>query len=328
MGPEEVAEFDPGEFTDYYGEIVDDLHDVAFAGVEAIGGVEYLRYDAAVEWDDPPGEMGDASLWLHEGDFLPRKATVSVELDGGSIEMVFDFLDYGKPVTLPERPSETRPWRDLELPDAPCIGDEFDACLQASADLHAGSSPSCAGTERRLCLAPLGNVSAEFVRHLVHHYQETYGLAVTVMTPSAIPAEAADPLRQQVDASALIRYLGELFPAEYADPSAVLIGITPLDLYNSDSHFRYVFGVKRTAIDPKAVVSLFRMDPSTYGDSPDDELLFSRARKLVTKYIGLLYYDLPPSDDPDSPMFDSILGPDDLDRMHEPLPVAGSGSSF
>ena len=64
------------------------------------------------------------------------------------------------------------------------------------------------------------------------------------------------------------------------------------------------------------------MNPEFYSEPADDELMQSRFRKLLTKYIGLLYYGLPTSSDPTSPMFDSILGPDDLDRMTEPLPVA------
>jgi hypothetical protein len=36
---------------------------------------------------------------------------------------------------------------------------------------------------------------------------------------------------------------------------------------------------------------------------------------MFSKYLGVLYYGLPPSD---------ILGPSDLDRMKEPLPVAST----
>jgi hypothetical protein len=65
------------------------------------------------------------------------------------------------------------------------------------------------------------------------------------------------------------------------------------------------------------------MNPETFWLPPDDDLMGSRARKLVSKYLGLLFYDLPLSDDPKSPLYDSILGLDDLDNMEGPLPVAG-----
>jgi predicted Zn-dependent protease len=115
--------------------------------------------------------------------------------------------------------------------------------------------------------------------------------------------------------------MGTLYPAPYRDAHAVLIGLTVVDLYDSTSHFRYVFGVKGNASNPKAVLSTLRMDPRFYSEPADDALLAARARKLLSKYIGLLYYGLSPSSDPTSPMFDSILGPDDVDAMTEPLPV-------
>jgi predicted Zn-dependent protease len=141
------------------------------------------------------------------------------------------------------------------------------------------------------------------------------------LTPLAVPEEMAEPLRNQVDAASLIGYMGGAFPEAYADPQAVLIGLTPLDIYDSNSHFRYVFGLKGTYADPKAIVSTFRMDPMTYSEPADNDLLLSRSSKLLSKYVGLLYYGLSPSPDPRSPMYDSIMGPDDLDAMGDHLPV-------
>ena len=115
--------------------------------------------------------------------------------------------------------------------------------------------------------------------------------------------------------------MGARWPQESADDEAVIIGITPVDMYSSDSHFRYVFGVKGTYNFPKAIVSMFRMTPEFYGDSPDPELTFQRTQKLLGKYVGLLYYGLPTSSDPTSQMFNNILSANDLDRMSDRLPV-------
>lgn len=64
-----------------------------------------------------------------------------------------------------------------------------------------------------------------------------------------------------------------------------------------------------------------RMDPQNYGLRPDDELLFSRVRKMITRYIGLLYYALPMNDDRTSLLYNNILSLDDLDNLKEPLPI-------
>lgn len=145
---------------------------------------------------------------------------------------------------------------------------------------------------------------------------------MTVLKPAAIPVELEDPKRQQVAADRLIDYMGSLFPDAYADPQAVLIGLTPIDVYDGTSSFRYVFGVKGSPSDPKAVVSSSRMDPLFYSEPRNNDLFYTRTRKLVSKYIGLLYYLLPTSTDPTSPMYDHIGGPSDVDVMTEPLPVA------
>ena len=159
------------------------------------------------------------------------------------------------------------------------------------------------------------------IEHLAELYRSQYGLDVSVMTPEAVPAKMVNPLRQQIDVIALLDYTFLLFPEAHLDPEAVIIGVTPLDLYDQRSHFRYLFGIKGDFSDPKAVVSSMRMTPEFYGEPANEDVFFSRMRKLVSKYIGLLYYDLPTSGDPSSPMYDSILGPDDLDAMSEPLPV-------
>lgn len=203
----------------------------------------------------------------------------------------------------------------------PCADSLFVPCLEAQLGLQSIASDTCDGAGGRVCLVPLGQISVALVEHLVDRYRDDYGLTVIVLTPSPVPEGIVDPVRKQIDAVTMIEYMGTLFPAAYADSEAVLIGMTPVDLYDKESHFRFVFGVKGTSVNPKAIVSTFRMNPKTYILPANDELLFSRARKLVSKYIGLLFYRLPTDSDPRSPLFDNILGLDDLDRMSEPLPI-------
>jgi predicted Zn-dependent protease len=203
----------------------------------------------------------------------------------------------------------------------PCTGPETASCLEKQTELQSIARDSCEGSEKRVCIVPLGKVSPALVEHLVDYYADEYGLAITVLTPSAIPRYMVDPQRNQIDASMLGEYMGALFPDDYSDPNAILIGLTSVDLYDKSRAWRYAFGVRSTPANPKGVISTFRMNPETFGEPRDDDLLFSRARKLVSKYIGLLYYGLSPSDDPKSPLYDSILSTADLDKMHEPLPV-------
>jgi archaemetzincin len=341
MRPEEVPDLSLNQDTVNYVEMIGKLHDVEQLPDETTDGVTYLRFSGERSFDDIFGDRDlpisiegslDVNLWVDSDTKLPHrmlgKGEMRMRPDGEneaaemdlSIETETVFV-YNQPVIIPEVPTETRPWRDLQFPEAPCTGPEFLECLPAQDALEPVSKESCEGEGRRVCLAPMGQIDPELVRQLVEYYSAQLGLEVTVLTPLAVPAEAADSKRQQVDADSLITYFGTNFRSDYYDPEAVLIGVTPLDLYDSKSHFRYVFGVKGDYGSPRAVVSTFRMNPEFYGEQPDSEVTLTRFRKLLTKYIGMLYYGVPVSDDPASPMFDKILGPDDLDRMQEPLNV-------
>jgi predicted Zn-dependent protease len=240
-------------------------------------------------------------------------------VDSNGVVVFEDDLDLGDLERMDYRIVIEPPAEDSGSVYPPCYGSELPACLGAQTGLQAIARDSCEGSGRRVCLVPLGQVSPELIEHFVDHYAEQYGIPASVLAPVAIPRELVDPLREQVDGVTLIDYAGSLFPEEYVDSDVALIGLTPLDLYDRTSTWRFIFGTKGTYTDPKAVVSTFRMNPQTFGEPRNDELLFSRARKLVTKYIGLLYYGLEESDDPKSPLYNNILSLRDLDRMREPL---------
>jgi predicted Zn-dependent protease len=336
--PDEMAESALTDQIIDYSLITEQLSDIERLPDQVVDGQDYLRLAGTLDLRDFPSAApvissgspydnaeANVELWLDRETFLPHKILMNTSPAGAKSSLLTDtaleFFDYSRPITPPEPPNEARPWRDLELVQAPCTGAELTQCLEAQAELQSISRPHCDGSGKRVCLVPLGQVQPNLIQHLVDHYGDQYGLTITVLTPSAVPSDIVNPLRGQVDAPTLTDYMGSLFPDAYRDPNVVLIGLTPVDLYHEDSHFRYVFGVKRTATDPKATISTFRMNPVAYGEPPNDELLFSRARKLVSKYIGLLFYGLSASPDPRSPLYDSILGLADLDNMEEPLPV-------
>jgi predicted Zn-dependent protease len=271
---------------------------------------------------DTEGKVS-AEIRLHADTYLPAVVRTRTQIADVEASITRDvssrFLAYDEAVAAPPAPGSVRPWRDFQFPHAVCTGERFAACLEPQNAIQ--PTGACSGTTRRICFVPLGQISPQLVQHLVDLYRSEYGLTVEVLTPSAVPDDLANPLRNQIDASTMIAYMGSLFPDVYADRNAVLIGLTPLDLYDSTSHFRYLFGIKGDPSDPRAVVSSFRMDPQFYDQPADEALYFSRYRKLLTKYVGLLYYGLPTSSDPNSPMYDHILSAEDLDHMEEPLRV-------
>jgi predicted Zn-dependent protease len=201
----------------------------------------------------------------------------------------------------------------------PCGGDELEGCLAAQTELAPAAEASCEGSGLRVCFVPLGQVNADVVRNLVDYYRDEYGLRIGVLTPSAVPEEAVSEERGQIDCPSLADYLGKLFPSDYEDPDVVLIGLTPLDLYDHAMDWRFELACWNWSGPSRGVVSTYRMHLGSLFLVGDERVL-SRTRKMVTKGIGLMYYGLPLSDDPTSPMYGHILSVSDLDKMEEPLP--------
>jgi predicted Zn-dependent protease len=201
-----------------------------------------------------------------------------------------------------------------------CYAQNREDCLKPQTELESISVDTCGGRGPRVCLVPLGTIDAELVGHLVAYYQAEYDLQVSVLTPSPIPKDINDPDREQVGGIALIGYMNTLFPDAYPDPDAILIGLTPVDMYIEHSDWRFAFWVSNQGTN-KGVISSFRMNPATFGKEPDDELFHTRVRKVVTWHIGTLYYDLPLSDDPRSVLYNNVLDLGDLDLMAEELPM-------
>lgn len=302
----------------YDDEVAPYLDDLVRADDERIDGEQFLRYDGA--FASPEGK-GQATLWLHKDSYLPRRVRLQASDNEYDFDVVVEFIDYDLPVLLPI-PPEARPYRDYELAgETPCAGEELELCLETQHELDDTAAHSCEGQGRRVCLLALGQVDAGLMRSLVDYYRDRYGLPISVIQPTFVPADMVDHQRGQLRAWELMDYSRIRGAQSFFGPEIVLIGITPVDIFNEYSHYSWVFGVKTAPEEPLAVISTFRMQPEIYGDPPDDELFQTRVRKMVSRYIGVLYYELPESPDPQSPLFNSIGGLADLDVMSE-APIA------
>jgi predicted Zn-dependent protease len=201
----------------------------------------------------------------------------------------------------------------------PCTGSDVNDCIAAQTELAPTAQASCEGSGLRVCFVPLGQVDPDIVRNLVDYYRDQYGLRIGVLTPSTVPAEIVSQKRHQIDGPSLSDYMKKLFPADFADPNVVLIGLTPLDLYAHDEDWRFELGVADWSGPSHGLLSTYRMHVGGRLRLVSDERVLSRMRKMVTKYVGLMYYRLPLSNDPTSPLYGSIMSVSDLDKMREPL---------
>jgi predicted Zn-dependent protease len=174
-----------------------------------------------------------------------------------------------------------------------------------------------------LYLVAVGDVPPALMSSLVAGAEQTLGIQVAVLRPLSVDRTMYDPARSQLIADELIAAVRSGYPTLARNPRARVIAITAQDMYIKARRetWRYAFS-HRSNENSLAVVSYARMDPAYpwfwfLGNTPDEELLRSRLRKMVIKNIGIMYYGLPVSRDPRSVLYGNVLGLDDLDYMSE-----------
>lgn len=165
----------------------------------------------------------------------------------------------------------------------------------------------------KIYFVPLGDFSPAKVEALAAYYRDKYGIAVETLPAVPVNPSAVNPERQQLIAEAVIELIKASAPDLVEDPQAILIGLTSEDMYISQYSWQFTFSWRQEG--KYAVVSDARMSLRSRGAPAGVEM--SRLRKMVTKNIGILYYRLPPSDDPRSVLYKDIGGIEELDYMGE-----------
>lgn len=164
-------------------------------------------------------------------------------------------------------------------------------------------------------LVPLGKAQSILSSDLLAYYQNKYGLQPRVLAPVPLPDWTRDEIRNQLIAEELVEAMKRANPQLADDPDTILIGVTDQDMYIAQVDWQYAFNWRQE--ERFGVVSTARMDPAFEKEAADPKLLQERARKMLTKDIGLLYFHLQPSDNDSSVLYDSIDGLEDLDDVGE-----------
>jgi tetratricopeptide (TPR) repeat protein len=169
--------------------------------------------------------------------------------------------------------------------------------------------------KEKLYLIPLNNFSTGSLNRFVTYYKEKNGIDAVPIEPLPLRLAAIDKRRQQLIAEDVIELMKRSYPKLVADPNAILIGLTDEDMYIRKKNWQFAFSYRTQA--RFAVVSSARMNPVNFGAPADNELLDSRMRKMISKNIGILYYQLPANNNPKSVLYGGVMDVKDLDNMSE-----------
>jgi predicted Zn-dependent protease len=169
---------------------------------------------------------------------------------------------------------------------------------------------------RRIRFIPLAEFPTGEVQELAAYYRGKFNLEIEILPSSPIPESAIDNGRQQLVAERLVAGLRHSQPALARDSDSILIAFTNRDIYTLSQNWRFAFGW-RDRRTRAAVVSTARMDLHYPGEPPTEARPEVRLRKMVTKDIGILYYELPQNNNPRSVLYERILGIQELDTVSE-----------
>jgi YD repeat-containing protein len=177
----------------------------------------------------------------------------------------------------------------------------------------------------RIYLVPLGDVLPSLLADLPRYYNQRFGLDVRILSPMPLDQSDANPARQQEIAEKLVDVVRSA-PEVKADSSAVVIGVTNLDMYIAGVTWRYALSYR--ADGQYGVVSTKRMESRSLFGGENPAIAKLRMRRMITKDIGLLR-QLPVSKDPTSALYYGVNSASDLDLMGDDFAGAdGSWDSY
>jgi len=175
----------------------------------------------------------------------------------------------------------------------------------------------------RVYIVPIGQVQGLGLDELPEFYRTQYDLSVEVLEPLPLEPKARNTARKQLIFEELIELMHRRLPNLAKDKLAFLIGVTDEDMYIREQNWNFAY----TAYDPPrrvGIVSSRRFVP--YPLAGKENLLRSRVRKMVSRTIGFVVFNLPPSDDPSSVIYKDLYGSASADLVSDRFEGLGAGA--
>ena len=160
----------------------------------------------------------------------------------------------------------------------------------------------------RICFVPV-NYSPSLLEQVAGYERQKYGFQVEIKPNLGSFNDTYDEQTGQHVAEKIIAILKQKYPPSTSAERTIYIALLPQDIYikRQKSRFAYIYNQEGYAVISDARLAI----------SANESQQKARVRKLINRAIGILYFNLPYSDDRRSVLFKDLTGPDDLDRMSE-----------
>ena len=178
-------------------------------------------------------------------------------------------------------------------------------------------------TGRQVYLVPLGDVDQEAIglKELPEFYRKKFNLEVTLLEPLPIEEKAWDRKRRQLIAEELVELMLRRLPHLAKDSKAMVIGVTGEDMYYREQNWNFAYNFWSN--QKSGLVSSHRIDEDSFSPAARQQVK-SRVRKLTSRVVGMLVYELPRSEDPTSVLAKELYGSFSIDLMSDEFDGLGS----
>ena len=178
-------------------------------------------------------------------------------------------------------------------------------------------------TGRQVYLVPLGDVDQEAIglKELPEFYRKKFNLEVTLLKPLPIEEKAWDRKRRQLIAEELVELMLRRLPHLAKDSKAMVIGVTREDMYYREKNWNFAYNFWSN--QKSGLVSSHRIDVQSSSLAARQQVK-SRVRKLTSRVVGMLVYELPRSQDPTSVLAEELYGSFSIDLMSDEFDGLGS----
>ena len=173
----------------------------------------------------------------------------------------------------------------------------------------------------KIFIVPLGAVQGLGLDKLPEFYRDRYGLSVQVVEPIPLEPKTLNSERRQRISEELVQLMRQRLPHLASDKSTFLIGVTDEDLYIRRLDWRFAYTTYESG-NRAGIVSSSRFVP--YPLAKNETLLRARVRKMISRTMGFVVFNLPESDDPSSVMFRDLYGSASADMMSDSLEGLGA----
>jgi predicted Zn-dependent protease len=178
--------------------------------------------------------------------------------------------------------------------------------------VNASESPRELKRDADLYLVPVGTVPPIVMNALARRYRDLAQLDVEVVGQLPVPDEIVNPQRKQLIAEKTNGLMERVLGFELYKPGALVVGVTPWDMYIAGSGWRYAYAYGQGRY---ALVSAARMADAESEESRWSPRLVSRVEKMLDKRIALQFFGLGKPGYLPPVLAAPVLGPDDLDRL-------------